>query len=343
MWAAALQLAAAAPPLRAENAPATSAAALALYTGKDRTERLAAAARKEGALTFYTTFAERDLPALIKPFEDKYGVKVSVWRSGTDKILQRSIAEAGAHRYSVDVIHFGAPEMEALHRERILMPVLSPAYEGLRPGAVPPHHEWAATLLTVFVLAYNTHAVQKAELPTRYADLLAPRWKGRLGIEAKSWDWFAAMVGQLGGDAGVKLFHDITVSNGMSVRQGHALLNNLVVSGEVPLALTMYNYMPEQAKRDGAPVDWFVIPPAVARANAIGVALHAPHPAAAVLFEDYMLSAAQPIIARLDYVPTSTAVPSPMGNPPMVLVDPAQVLDQSDAWTRRFNETFIQR
>ena len=46
-------------------------------------------------------------------------------------------------------------------------------------------------------------------------------------------------------------------SGGLSIRKGHTLLNNLVAAGEVPLALTVYNYMPAQAKQQCAPVDWF--------------------------------------------------------------------------------------
>jgi iron(III) transport system substrate-binding protein len=340
---AALALSAALPGIAAAALSAPAGAALAGYTGSDRLERIIAAAKKEGRLTFYTTFAERDLPALLKPFQAEYGIKVDVWRAGTDKVLQRMVAEGNAHRYNVDVIHFGSPEMEALHREKLLMPVVTPAYEGLREGSVPAHHEWATTLLSVFVQAYNTNAVKKDELPRSFAELLDPRWKGKLGIEGKSHEWFATTVQQLGGDQGMKLFREIAARNGMSVRQGHALLNNLVISGEVPLALSMYNYMPTQAKRNGAPVDWFVIEPAVARGNAVGVALHAPHPAAALLFEEFMLTEAQPIIAEMDYVPAATKVPSALKRLRMVVVDPAQALDRNEAWARQFDEAFLKR
>jgi iron(III) transport system substrate-binding protein len=55
----------------------------------------------------------------------------------------------------------------------------------------------------------------------------------------------------------------------------NSLLANMVASGEVPLALTVYNYLAEGAKQKGAPVDWFAIEPAVARSNAIGIARRA--------------------------------------------------------------------
>jgi iron(III) transport system substrate-binding protein len=300
-------------PSPAAMAAPLATSALATYEGADRIERLIAAAKKEGALTLYTTIAEKDLPVLIKPFETKYGIAVKVWRAGTDKVLQRTLAEAQANRHEVDAIHFGSPEMEALAREKVLQPVNSPSYKLLQPGSVPAHKQWAATLLSVWVQAYNTGLVKKEDLPKSYADLLDPKWKGKLGIEAKNQDWFASVVElQGGGDKGLKFFQDLVARNGVSPRTGHTLLTNMVVSGEVPMALTVYNYMPEQAKKKGAPIEWFAIEPAIARSNAVGVARKAPHLAAALLFHEYMLTEAQPLMAGIDYVPSNTTVASPL-------------------------------
>jgi len=337
---AALALAANAPAALAQSA---DGAALASYAGADRMERIVAAARKEGALTLYTSFAEKDLPTLIKPFESKYGIRVNVWRASTSKVLQRTLAEAAAKRQEVDAIHISSPEMEALHRERVLEPVSSPTYAELMAGAVPDHREWVATLLTVWVQAYNTNVVRKDELPRSYRDLLDPKWKGKLGIEATDQDWFATVAAGIGGDAGIGFFRELAAKNGISLRQGHALLNNLVVSGEVPLALTVYNYMPEQAKRKGAPIDWFAIEPAIARTNAVGVARRARHPAAALLFHEYMIGEAQPLLASMEYVPSNTRVSSPLKGMKIQLVDPAAALDQIEKWTRIFNETLGKR
>src|SRR5437879_1814639 len=151
------------------------------YSGADRMERIVAAGKKEGTLTIYTTFAEKDQP----------------------------------------------------------------------------------TLLSVWVQAYNTQLIKKGDLPRTYKDLLDPRWKGKLGIEAKNQDWFASVVDVMGGgEKGLKFFRDLVAQNGISLRTGHTLLTNMVIAGEVPLALTLYNYMPEQAKKRGAPIDWFALEPA---------------------------------------------------------------------------------
>lgn len=304
----------------------------------------ASAAKKEGSLTLYTTIAEKDLPTLIRPFESKYGLKVNVWRAGTSNVLQRAVQEASAKKYDVDVIHIGAPEMEALAREQVLLPITSPVQQDLQPGSVPSHRQWAATLLSVWVQAYNTKLIKKESLPRTYKDLLEAKWKGKLGVEGKDEDWFASVVDVMGGgESGLKFFRDLVATNGLSVRQGHTLLNNLVVSGEVPLALNIYNYMPEQAKKKGAPIDWFVLEPAIARSNGVGVARRAPHPNAALLFYEYLLGDAQQYFVSMDYVPSNTKVASPLKGIRIVQANPGRSLDESDKWTGLFQSTVVRR
>jgi iron(III) transport system substrate-binding protein len=201
----------------------------------------------------------------------------------------------------------------------------------------------------VWVQAYNTSLVRREDLPKSYRDLLDPKWKGKLGIEAKDQDWFASVADVVGDGAGgeehgVEFFRQLAATNGVSVRVGHTLLNNMVISGEVPLALTLYNYMPEQAKKKGAPIDWFALEPAIARSNAIGVARRAPHPAAARLFYDYLLGEdAQRSFVSMDYVPSNTKVPSPLAGVKIVQTDPVRTLDEVDKWTRLFEETLLKR
>ena len=165
-----------------------------------------------------------------------------------------------------------------------------------------------------------------------------------LGIEAKNQDWFAAVVDiNGGGEKGLKYFRDLVAINGVSTRKGHSLLTNMVVSGEVPMALTVYNYMPAQAKAKGAPIDWFALEPAVARSNAVGVARKAPHPAAALLFHEYMLTDAQPIFTSLDYVPTNTKVGSPLKGVKIMITDPIRTLDEDKKWSKLFDDMIVKR
>jgi iron(III) transport system substrate-binding protein len=322
--------------------PAMAAdSALLNSTAPDRQQKLEAAAKAEGSLSLYTSIASKDVQPLIEPFEKRYGIKVNVWRASGDTVLNRIITEQRGRRFTVDAVHISAPELEALHREQLLQPVASPHFADLVEGAVPEHKEWVSTLLSVWVQAYNTNAVKKEELPKTYQDLLDPKWKGKLGYEAENIEWFTTVANALGGDSGVQFFRDLVSKNGLSIRKGHTLLNNMVAAGEVPLGLTLYNYMPAQAKAQGAPVDWFVLEPAVARPNGIGVLKNAQKPNAAALFEDYMLSEAQKTLTTLDYVPTSKKVESPLQNVQIKIVDPKDKLDNSQKWEPLYQQIVI--
>jgi iron(III) transport system substrate-binding protein len=323
----------------AQPKPSDSVAAVGLYAGPDRMQKLIEGAKKEQTLSVYTSAPVDDYAAFSAAFEKKYpGVKIQVWRAGSEKVLQRGVTEARAGRYDVDIFDTNGPEMESLHREKVLQAVRSPHTADLIPQAVQPHGEWVGTRLNIFALAYNTNRVKKDELPKRYEDLLDPRWKGRLGIEAGDFDWFSGVAGTLGEDHAIKLFRDIVAKNGISVRKGHTLLTNLVAAGEVPLALTVYNYKADQLKKKGAPIDWFVIPPAVARPNGIGMAAHAPHPHAAVLFYDWMLSDGQALLLKRQFVPVSTKVKTNLSAFPVKFIDSRVILDQTEKWEKLFDD-----
>ena len=314
-------------------------ASLLLYDAPDRTQKLLAAAQKEGALTVYTAFRPQDLQTVLDPFEKKYDIKITVWRSGSGKVLQRVLNEASGKRNEVDAIMIPSPEMEALYREKILQPVKSPYFKDLIAGALPAHREYATVMLNIWVQAYNTNLIKKEDLPKTYQDLLDPKWKGKLGIEANVEEWYTAVAMDLGEEKGVKMFRDMVTRNGISVRQGMSLLNNLVVAGEVPLALSMYVDLPEKAKRKGSPIDWFVLEPVIAEGFNIGVARRAPHPNAALLFYDYMLSnETQKLLSSLYFYPASSSAQSLLSDRRIQIVDPVFALDNYQKSTKSFED-----
>jgi len=231
--------------------------------------------------------------------------------------------------------------LEPLYRENLLQEVKSPVLTDVIPEAIAPHRQWVAVYLNTIVQAYNTELVAKASLPKTYYDFAKPEWKGKLGIEAEDYDWFAQVVTDLGEAQGLRLFREIVATNGLSVRKGHNLLANLVAAGEVPLALTVYGFQAEQAKRKGAPLDWFAIPPAIARPTAEGVARNAPHPYAAVLFYDFMLGEGQQILASRQFVTVSRKIETPFNKVPLKLIDSAFMLDHAKKWQELYQRTIL--
>src|SRR5262249_39239389 len=230
--------------------------------------------------------------------------KVRLWRSGSEAILTRTLNESRSGRFEADVIETAGPEMEALTREKLPQQFAAPALAGLVASALRPDGAWVATRYSIYAAAYNTGAVAAADVPRRYEDLRDAKWKGRLGIEADDANWFSAVVGALGEPAALDLFRDIVARNGMSVRKGHSLLANLVVSGEVPLALTAYGYRVDRLMKDGAPIDKVYLPPVIGLPTGVAVLRRAPHPSAALLFAEFMLTDAQALMAQRGYVVT---------------------------------------
>ena len=301
-----------------------------------------AAAKKEGEVVMYSSYQQDDMAALTKVFEQKYGVKVTIWRSSSEKVLQRAVTEARSGRHAVDILETNGPELETAHREGLLQKVDSPHLRDINPVALQPHGEWVGTRMNVFALAYNTKSVKKEELPKSWEDLLNPRWKGRLGIEADDSEWLAGVLSQIGEQKGIQLFRDIVKKNGISVRKGHTPLTQLVVSGEVPLALTVYNYKAEQLKNQGAPIEWFAIGKAVSRPNGVAATKKAPHPNAAALWLDFEISEeGQKILAKRDFVTTNKKAETPLNKIPLMVVDPKVILDEQDKWTRLYEELFL--
>ena len=319
------------------HAQTSPLATIASYSGADRAQRVIEGAKKEGALTLYSSGTHEDIGSVIYAFEKKYGLPVRFWRGSSEDILRRTMTEARASRFDVDVADTAGPEMEAMQREKLLHEITSPVFAELMAQAVAPRRAWVMSRLNVFTAAANTNMVSAADAPRSYHDLTDRGWKGRLGIEADDVGWFLTVLGIIGEEKGLELFRGIVAKNGMSVRKGHTLLANLVAAGEVPLALTLYGYRVEAMKKAGAPIAPVTLAPVVALPNATAVFRRAPHPHAAVLFVDFFLGEGQRILAARGSVPTNKSVQPP---PAVTLVDSAKVLDEGEKWTKLFNETF---
>ena len=329
--------------LIAAEASAQGVSALALDTRPDRAARVLEGAKREGEVNVYTSLTASTAAKVKADFERRYGVRVNLWRASSETILQRVTTESRAGRADFDVVETNGPEMEAIQREGLLQRVESPLFKDLIAQASFPHREWVATRLNLFVQCYNTRLVKAEEVPQSFADLLDPRWKGRLAIEANDADWFQAVIQDLGEAKGLALFRQLVATNGLSVRKGHALLAELVTSGEVALSLTCYSFKVDQDRKAGAPIDWISFGPVLARPNGGGISRKAKHPHAALLFYEYMIGDAQALLAQLELMPVSTKIEANVKGRTMRFIDPARVLDESAKWEKLYEEIIVKR
>jgi iron(III) transport system substrate-binding protein len=312
-----------------------------LYKGADREQRLLQGARKEGAVSVYTSLNLKDSAPIVEAFEKKYGIKVSLWRASGEKVVQRALTEARAGRFMPDVLESDGIEMEILAREKLLTEFYSPLFKDLPAAAFPPHRQYVADRFNFFVIAYNTNLVKPQDVPNSYKDLLKPYWAGKISIEAGDTDWFGAMVKNMGEKDGMAFFRGLA-QQGTQVRTGHTLITELVAAGEIPLAAAVYNHAIERLSKTGAPVKWKALEPTFGRPGAVGVTKNAPHPHAALLFADFMLSReGQELIKQRNRVPSSNAVDSPLNKFKYSMIDPAIVLDESEKWETLWENLFL--
>lgn len=312
---------------------------LATYSGADRTDKLVAGAKKEGTMTLYSSTSPEDMNPVLNAFKKKYGVNVVYWRGGADTLLQRSINESRANKCVVDAFTTVAEELEALRRENLLYPVKTPLAEGLLPGSVPSHGNWIVTRLNIFSAGYNTNQIDKKDVPKSWDDFKKPYWKGKLAIEETDQDWFSTFVTKLGKDKALPLLRTIVKTNGISQRKGHTAMANLVAAGDIPMALTLYNYKPEQLKAKGAPIEPLYLDPLIGLPNGVAVSRCASHPYMALLFTDFMVGEGQVILNKKYYQPTNPKIrPLPAGLN-LTMVDPAVLLDHQAEWQALWDKT----
>jgi len=315
--------------------------AVYLYKGADRDQRLVEAAKKEGTLTFYTSMQTPESGPLAAAFEKRYGIKVNLWRATSDQVIQRSITEARGGRNAMDVVETNAPEVEALARESVVAEYHSPHFKDFPDWALPAHRKWTSARANLWIVAFNTNKAKREEIPPTYEGFADPKWRGRIGIESTDQDWMYAVVQFLGEERGMALFRKLAAMK-PDMRLGHALLGELIAAGEVPVGLTVYSGNADSLRKKGAPIDWVAVEPVVGRPQAVAVATKAPHPNAALLFADYVLSPeGQKVLNDLDRNPASKTQATLLTKYKLSMVDPIKWFDEAAKWEKLWKELFL--
>lgn len=328
--------------------PTPQVAAVAALSGPERTAKLVAGAKKEGELMLYSSLTPQDQIRLAEDFKQRYGVEIRFWRGSQSNILERVLKETRGGRFAFDVVETNSPQLEAMAREGLLQKMSSPLLgEELFPETLPPHGEWAPDRLNMVVYAYNTNLVKKEELPKTWPDMLDPKWKRKLGMESTNVEWFATLVEALGEDKGLELFQRLG-DNGLAVRTGHTHSTGLVIAGEIPIMLGVFSHDVDRMKPKAAPIDWFVVPPAIVLPSAVAVSRRAPHPYAAALFYDYMLGDGQRFYTEVYRVPANRSYDTPVRRlqregAQFRVVDARKTIDEHDKWLRLYKKLVVDR
>jgi iron(III) transport system substrate-binding protein len=325
-------------PAHAQTAPA-----IYMYRGADRNQQLIDAAKKEGEVTWYTTMAPTESRPLAAAFEKKYGIKVSLWRAPGEQMLQRIITEAQARRFTFDIIESDSNQTETLARENLTSEFYSPFLVDLPQSAIPAHRKWIPDRFNYIVTAFNTNKVKAADIPKSIEGFADPKWKGKLALEASDFIWMDTTIGVMGKDKGTAFFRQLADLH-PDLRKGHPLLAKLIGAGEVQVGLTAYLANVESGKALGEPIDWVPVKPVIAVSFSIALAANAPHPHAALLFSDFILSPeGQGMLDTMGRFPASTKIKNKLINFPFTVVDVPGSLDIGGKKEKAWNDLFLDR
>src|SRR5215471_4127811 len=278
-----------------------AAVTLALAVGgyaqaQETTPALIAAAKKEGKVVWYTSVDVKVAEVVAQAFRAEYpGIDVDVERSGSERVLQRINQEYQSNIHNVDVVNSSdASHFLFWKQQKWLAQYMPPDALKFPSQYRDPEGYYATWRATLSVMGYNTKLVDAKDAPTTYADLLDPKWKGKLckshpGYSGTSLTGTYAIVKALGWDYLEKLS-----KQGVQQLQSTTATPKSIASGERAVMVdgNEYNMFIEIDSKSPVKIIYAVEgTPFVASPSAIFA--DAPHPNAAKVFEDFIFT--QPI------------------------------------------------
>lgn len=343
------------PMLRA--AAAATVAQIALLKGPDRQKALIEGAKKEGKVVWYTTLIVNQLVRPVKAaFEKQYPfLKVEYFRGNTERVVQKAVSEYEAKHYDVDIID-GTLSPALANKAGIMQPFYSPELANYPAELKSPHGIWAATNLYFLTPGYNTQMVKPNEVPKTWDDLLNPRWKGKMIWSTSRGSGAPIMIGNIllsmGPEKGKAYLLKLAKQNIAKSTASNRQILNLVIAGEYPLALHIFNHHAYISHKAGAPVDWQPIEPVTATFNNSGIVKHAPHPHAAMLLLDFLFSKkGQEVFRDVNYLPAYPGMPAkqpdlkPGGGrfKRANFISPEVQLEKGNQWIDFFQKVFVNK
>ncbi|MSP39350.1 MAG: extracellular solute-binding protein [Deltaproteobacteria bacterium] len=300
-------------------------------------------AEAEGKLMFYAAFNATDTKTLTDGFQKLYPkIESSFYRATDAQLMERILTENRAGKPFWDVVMTTTFYGYNLKKRGLFGVYDSPERKFFRDGYKDPQAMWTSLYTNYAAFGYNTRAVPKTSVPKSFADLLKPEWKGNVGLDSRPYEWFGTTIKAMGEEKGLAYMRELAKQ--ATLRNGRTILSQLVAAGEFKGALTAYSQTFETLKPAGAPVEWVYLNPVFANTHPVGMAAKAPHPNAAKLFIDFLLSKrGQELVRGMSRIPDRSDTPPEQaryieGVKPAFA--PNEVLDNFEAYAKTFHEIF---
>jgi ABC-type Fe3+ transport system substrate-binding protein len=314
---------------------------------------LIAAAQKEGQVTWYTTQITNQFgrPAM-DAFQKRYGIKVSFIRADSIELAVRMTNEAQAGRLQADVFD-GTATAPPVKKAGLALKWLPDRAREWPPEYRDAEGYWVATNIYVHTPAYNTNLVRRGSEPRSFKDLLDLRWKGKMAWATHATSsgapgFIGTVLTEMGEAPGKAYLRELARQDIIQLGGSARTVVDQSIAGEYPVVLQIFNHQPVISARRGAPIDWIPMNPAMAVLCVTGVTRDAPHPNAAKLLVDFLVSdEGQKIFREADYIPVAPDVPprEPALRPDGkgfrgIFFSPEQMDAAMPHWLDAYNEIF---
>ncbi len=293
-------------------------------------------AKKEGALMYYTTMTVSQSKQVVDRFEKKYPfIKVELFRTGGGPLLNKIQTEARGGLYAWDVVTGRGEMLLPLMENKLLAPYRSPESKMIENDLVDNDGYWAAYYVNPYVLGYNTNLVKKEAVPRTYEQLLDPKWKGKkISIDDEAYGLLTGLIRAWGKEKAVSYFKKLAAQEPVPMR-GNTNRVQLTMAGEYQLIIAYAPTIQRETSK-GHPIDWVPLEPVAVQVNPVMLAARAPHPNAAKLFIDFLLSKeGQKILVKFRRIPVREDVEP---DPPRLLRGYKRIVENPEEY-RNFTQT----
>jgi iron(III) transport system substrate-binding protein len=279
-------------------------------------ERIAQA-KKEGLVNLYTSWDVNRANEMKNLFEKRYpGIQVNVYRATSGVISSKMSLEAKTGRHEFDVATPGDLFWKRLYDQGLFGRYCSPERDTYPADVKDKDCYWVMPHLNTHVIVFNTRMIAKNEIPRNNQDLLQPRWKDKMIMSSDDYRWFNYTMDKMGEAKGVDFMKKLAAQR-PNLRPGHTLQLQLLAAGEFPVNVMGYGFQVEQMRSRGAPLDWTADEPVTVTGAVISISSRPPHPEAAKLLIDLLLSEeAQKAMVKHHSVPSR---PDVLPDPPRLI------------------------
>lgn len=262
-------------------------------------------ANKERKLVLYSTMELPQNIDLINHFMQKYPLwDLELHPLDTATLIERIQREARDGVFKWDILLGGGGVFRPLFEADLIAAYRSPEREGVSATFNDEHGLWSGYYVNSYMLAYNSNAVQRDEVPTTYDGLLAERWKGkRIAVDRNAHGLLRTFTAVWGRNKALTYLKRLAEQQPVVAPEGIIAVDSLHV-GAVSLAVGRIPLIHAYRRKLGSSINWAFLDPVVAQIDAVMLSARSRNPAAARLFVDFAQSKeGQEVLAAIEQVP----------------------------------------